>query len=366
MNKSAVCTIVTKSYLPYARTLASSLAEHNPDIQLYVLLADRVDNYFDPSLEPFKLIYLENLSDQRTIEKMCFYYTTFELCCALRGALHEYMYQNSVADSWIFLDSDILIFSPLDEIFRQLESTSILLNPHLLDPLAEPYTELVEVPVLVCGLYNGGFLGLRASEEAKKFILWFKNRLTKYSFDRREQGKYMHLVGDQLWLNFVPLWFKNVSLLVLPGTNLAHWNLISGSLSKQNNAYFFNDKPVIFVHFTGWDIYNPSKLSKYLDKDINLWPELGQLYQKRLFKYGYEDCKQFPNSFSTFINGKPITPRMRFLYYEYLSSNKENAIDPFSNRNYLILKQLQRMRDLSILRNFKKLFRKLLNLIKNR
>ena len=36
MSKSAVCTIVTKNYLPYARALASSLAAHDPDIPLYV------------------------------------------------------------------------------------------------------------------------------------------------------------------------------------------------------------------------------------------------------------------------------------------------------------------------------------------
>ena len=63
MSKNAVCTVITKSYLPYARTLASSLAEHNPDVDLYVLLADKVDGYFDPSLESLKFIYLEDLSE---------------------------------------------------------------------------------------------------------------------------------------------------------------------------------------------------------------------------------------------------------------------------------------------------------------
>ena len=58
MSELAACTIITKNYLPYARTLANSLAKYNSNITLYVLLADRVDDYFDPSLESFKLIYL--------------------------------------------------------------------------------------------------------------------------------------------------------------------------------------------------------------------------------------------------------------------------------------------------------------------
>jgi hypothetical protein len=184
MNELAVCTIITKSYLPYARTLASSLAKYNPDVILYVLLADKIDGYFDPSLENFKFIYLEDLPCTEEIEQMCFCYTAFELCCALRGVLHEYMFDKTNIQKWIFLDSDIMIFSPLDVIFEQLGTTSILLTPHnSIIPIDDKYIASCEISFLKCGLYNAGFLGLNRTDTSKKFIVWFKNRLKNFAFD---------------------------------------------------------------------------------------------------------------------------------------------------------------------------------------
>ena len=182
MSKNAVCTVITKSYLPYARTLASSLAEHNPDVDLYVLLADKVDGYFDPALEPFKFIYLEDLSDTQTVEQMCFYYTPFELCCALRGFIHEYMFEQTNAQKWLFLDSDIMIFNSLDVIFEQLENSSILLTPHRIVPLPIAHVGY-EINFLKNGLYNAGFLGLQRTNISQKFISWFKDRLKSFSFN---------------------------------------------------------------------------------------------------------------------------------------------------------------------------------------
>ena len=209
MSEHIVCTIITKSYIPYARTLASTLGEHNPNSKLFVLLADRVDGYFEPSGEPFHLIHLEYLPEQQVVEKMCFYYTPFELCCALRGMLHEYMFEQTSAQSWLFLDSDIMVFNSLDSVFEQLEQTSILLNPHCTTPVNRKYVEPHERDLLRSGLYNAGFLGLRRTNEARAFISWFKERLASYCFH-----DYDHYNGgiagrgffvDQLWLNLVPL-----------------------------------------------------------------------------------------------------------------------------------------------------------------
>ena len=326
------------------------------------LLADKVDNHFNSAKEPFKVLFLEDLPDQETIKNMCFYYTPFELCCALRGLLHEYMYKHEIAEFWLFLDSDILIFSSLDEIFQQLKSTSILLNPHILAPASKNHIELTEVPTLVSGLYNAGFLGLKATKETGEFIAWFKDRLTNYSFSRRGQGIYKYLFVDQLWLNFTPLFFKDVSYLIHPGANLAYWRLVTGTLSKQNNSYFFNDRRIIFIHYTGWDIRSPSKLSGYLEKDIDVWPELGAIYQELLFKCGYEECSKYPNTFSVFNNGKPVTPEMRFLYHEYLSSNESCEMNPFSDRGYRVLKQLQRRSRPSLIRDLKKIIKKMIDI----
>jgi lipopolysaccharide biosynthesis glycosyltransferase len=362
MIEKAVCTIITKSYLPYARTLASSLAEHNPDVNLYVLLADRVDGYFDSSLEPFNFIYLEDLADTHTIEQMCFYYTPFELCCALRGALHDYMYQNKIAQKWLFLDSDILIYNSLDAIFQKLEKASILINPHITSPLNQKHVESIEASILVSGLYNAGFLGLSLSEETSKFIQWFKDRLVRYSFNRRGKGISGILFVDQLWLNFVPHFFENVEYLILSGANVAYWNLISGKISNSDSGYLFNGEPLLFIHFTGWDISQPSRVSTYLDEDVDLWQQIGENYQNMLLKNGYEECEKYPYAFSSFTNGQIITSDMRYSYYELISSNAASTVNPFSEEYYLIDKQLRKSNKPTVLSDFKILLKNLLGL----
>ncbi|WP_414542645.1 hypothetical protein [Nostoc sp. CCY0012] len=341
MNEKIACTIITKNYLAYARALATSLTKHNPDIKLYVLLADRVDEYFDPAQEPFELIKLEDLPDQPTVKRMCFYYTPFELCCALRGILHQFIYEKKLADLWLFLDSDILIYSSLEEIFQQLETTSILLNPHLVAPINHPNYEVLEVRLLGSGVYNAGFLGIRRTDEAGKFIEWFNQRLNQYAFQRRGEGEINLLFVDQLWLNLAPSLFKEVTLLVHPGANVGYWSLISHPIYKKDNNYFINDKPVLFIHFTGWNISQPSIASRYLptEKNTSIWEEIGNNYKKLLLQCGYEEYKKYPYVFNSFNNGKKITPEMRYLYYELINKfSKDFQImntDPFKNYDYL-------------------------------
>ncbi|MCG6134899.1 MAG: hypothetical protein MET45_09570 [Nostoc sp. LLA-1] len=341
MNKKIVCTIITKSYLAYARALATSLNEHNPDVKLYVLLADKFDGYFDPETEPFELIRLEELPDQQTVRRMCFYYTPFELCCALRGILHQFIYDNNLAHSWLFLDSDILIYNSLEEIFKQLETTSILLNPHLVAPINNPNYDVLEVRLLGSGVYNGGFLGIRRTDEAKKFIEWFKQRLSQYAFQRRGEGEMNLLFVDQLWLNLAPTLFSEVKFLLHLGANVGYWSLISHPIYKKGDTYYINEQPVLFIHFTGWDISQPSNASRYLpvEQNTSIWDEIGNNYKKILLECGHEDCKRYPYAFNCFSNKKKITPEIQQLYYKniYLNSNDTflKDLDPFDNYEYL-------------------------------
>jgi hypothetical protein len=52
----AVCTIVAKNYLAYARTLMKSLRLRHPDLALYVLFVDDVADFVDPRVEPFRCL----------------------------------------------------------------------------------------------------------------------------------------------------------------------------------------------------------------------------------------------------------------------------------------------------------------------
>jgi hypothetical protein len=348
MAQQVVCTIVTKSYLPFARVLFDTLKRHNPDAQLYVLLADHPDGYFDPREEPFNVILLDDLSDQCLVQRMCFYYTPLELCCALRGLLHEYMYDQQISESWIYLDSDIAIFGSLQPIFEQLQTTSILLSPHISSPVDSAYVNPLEIEVLACGVYNGGFLGLKRSEETNQFVHWFKDRLAQFSFNRRGKDSLKWLFLDQLWLNLIPQFFQDVSFLSHPGTNVAYWSLHSRTVTKVDNSYFVNGEPLLFVHFSCWNIAEPATLHTTFSFEqlTRYWSEWGQYYRELLLAHGYEICKSYSYSFDRFTSGQRILSGMRDFYYEQLRSGDISEMNPFDRADYFISEfRLQKIKD---------------------
>jgi uncharacterized protein YoxC len=339
MTERLVCTIITKSYLAHARTLAATLAAHHSDLKLYVLLADRVDGYFDPTDEPFEIIQLEDLPDQNTIHQLCFYYTPFELCCALRGALHDYIFHHTSAESWLFLDADIMVCHSLDSIFEQLSTVSILLTPHCQTPVSLQDVNPHELNLLRAGLSNAGFLGLRRTEETQRFIAWFKERLTHYCFNDQALGEPRGLFVDQLWLNLVLLYFQEVAFLKEPGANIGHWNLYEKQLTiSEENTITIAERPLLFVHFSGWDIESPTVISKYSlmyeNYDNSAWSRLAKTYQQQLLEHGYETVIQYPYAFDRFNTGELISINSRRTYYEELIQGTTLETSPFESFSY--------------------------------
>ncbi len=342
MTDQAFCTIITKRYLPFARTLADSLNKHHPNIPLYVLLVDKIDkNTSSLSSEHFKIIHLEDLSDFKTVERMCFYYTPFELCNALKGWLHEYMFEQTNVHKWIYLDSDIALYHSIDDVFKQLDHSSILLTPHRITPVKNTDTEPFEFTFLNVGIYNGGFLGIRRSEFSKPFVSWFKNRLTHYlSFDSSSKNLFV----DQAWLNFAPLFFKDAAVYSNPGANVAHWNLSERVIKKETSGEFtVNGQPLLFFHFSGWDINNISNISihpTYCTETLqpDLWLELSESYKKSLLRNGYLELVSSPYAFDHFDNGRAITTTVRRAYYHLLKRGM-GQYPSFSDENYRQLKK---------------------------
>lgn len=337
MAETLVCTIVTKSYLAYARALAVSLAEHNPGLELYVLLADRNDGEFDPDQEPFHLIPLEALSDQAAIQRMCFYYTPFELCCALRGLLHEYILSHTTAERWIFLDSDIYVCGSLEPVFERLRSATILLTPHTQTPASIEQADVCEINNLLrCGLYNAGFLGLRRCETTRQFVAWWQARLEHFCFNDLDNQDVRALYVDQLWLNIVPVYFPEVAFLEDLGCNLGHWNLWARPLTlSEDGSILAAGQPLRFVHFSGWCVDEPDRVSQnsplYDQMEYLHWSHLGRAYRSLLIAQGHEALRHQSYAFSTFTNGELITPEMRLLYYEDWKKGLTEDLLPFEH-----------------------------------
>jgi hypothetical protein len=325
----AACTIITANYLAYAETLAETLARHNPDLPLYVLIVDPPADFDRHQFTAFKPLYLDLFADQAPlIEQMSFYYTAPEFCWSLRGFLHEYMLEQTQHESWVFLDSDMMINGSLDPIFEQLSRCSILLNPHFQKTGYLPAGSWIELSVLRVGKFNGGFLGLRRSPAARAFIDWFKARLARFCFDAPRFEGIHTLYSDQLWLDLVPIHFQDVELLRHPGANLAHWNLFEREMVLHASGEVSVDgQPLLFTHFSGWSIEDPTAVSRHSPHytnppNIPAWEKIGQDYRDRLMANGYAEKITWPYGFARFSNGEEITYEQRRLYYNDLRDHE--------------------------------------------
>ena len=78
----------------------------------------------------------------------------------------------------LYLDPDIMVFASLAPLAELLDQRQVLLTPHLLEPEPDPQVVIdIEICTLRHGVYNLGFLGVRASGEGRRFIDWWAARL---------------------------------------------------------------------------------------------------------------------------------------------------------------------------------------------
>ncbi len=103
--------MINKAWIAHARALAESLAAHEPDARLSVLVVDPLEGGFDPAAEPFEVLSPAEL-ELEAFEAMSARYGVTELCCALKPAIMRHLLRHG--EPVVYLDSDVRLFAPLD------------------------------------------------------------------------------------------------------------------------------------------------------------------------------------------------------------------------------------------------------------
>src|SRR5450432_3422470 len=104
----AICTIIAKNYLAFARTLAQSFLALHPDHKCYVVIVDDFAGLINPDDECFEIIRLADL-EIPDLPNLCFKYDVKELCTAVKARLLEYLIREKGLDRLLYLDPDILV-----------------------------------------------------------------------------------------------------------------------------------------------------------------------------------------------------------------------------------------------------------------
>jgi hypothetical protein len=314
MSSVGIGTIVTKSYLSFARVLGQSLRDHHPDIPFFVVLADQIEGAFDPSAEPFEVVPLEAL-DIPDHPRVCFRYSRLPLTIVAKPYLLRYLLDRGFQAA-IFLDADILVLSRLDPLLDATRKHSLVLTPHLSAPLEGPRRLGRELNILQAGVHNGGFVGLSDTRIARQFLDWWADRLRTHCRHAVPEG--MHY--DQRWLDLASVYFEDVCLVRDQGCNVAYWNLAERDLRMRSDAAFVNGGPCRFFHFSGFEPDRPDAVTRYvpgLSLDaIGPPAALFERYVQLLEAHDYGRSRTWSYAYGRFDNSVQIPDLVRQVYLE--------------------------------------------------
>ena len=218
-SKITICTIISKNYLAHARVLTESFLKNNPNGKVYVLLVDTIDKKFDPEKEKFTLVEIDKIGIEN-LESFCFKYDILEQNTGAKANFLKYLLKKYDLEKLVYFDPDIIITNSLKNLWDLLDKKSIVLTPHLTNPITDD-KHPSEIDILRSGSYNLGFIALSHNKTSLKFLDWWIPHLMKHGFNDIEQG----LFTDQKWIDLVPSIFDDVYVIRHPGYNIAYWNL---------------------------------------------------------------------------------------------------------------------------------------------
>ncbi|MEJ7610688.1 MAG: hypothetical protein WKF88_05850 [Ferruginibacter sp.] len=284
-------TISSANYLPYAKSLGDSLLRTNPEYRFIIFLLDKYPDLDRTYFEPLQIIHAEEM-DLPELAEMNGKYNIFELSCAFKPFAADWLFKTFTdAEVQFYFDSDILLFDRLSVAENKLQDHSVLITPHLFTAIEFESRIFLEKTCLRAGIYNAGFFGLKKSAGSDLFLKWWKKRMKDLCFNDVNNGLFV----DQLWLNFAPVLFRDVTVLYDPGYNLAYWNMEERTLSIRETCFFVNEQfPLVFFHFSGYDIYDNSILSRFYPSfTFGTHPEYRSLFKE----YSHSAIKNNNNNY---------------------------------------------------------------------
>ena len=317
-----ICTIIAKNYVAFARVLAKSFREHHPEARCFTLVIDDFEGWIDPAEEPFVTISAQELGIDG-FDRMAARYDVLELSTAVKPWLLRHLLHERGVEKLAYLDPDIEVCASLSEVDSLLEVNDVALIPHLTEPIPRDGRKPSEADILIAGAYNLGFIGIARGSHADSLLDWWSERLETECVVAPERGIFV----DQRWMDFVPGFLERAAIIRDPGYDVAYWNLHSRPLRRADGEVQAAGSTLRFMHFSGFDPLDPTRLSKHQNR-VDLLPgsllsELAQGYAQRVLEEGHRDAKEWPYTYSALPNGIPLD---RVVRAAYVVAHGESAV----------------------------------------
>jgi len=290
--KKIVYTVCSANHLAHCKTMANSFVEFNLGYELYIILIDQVNGRFDLNLiEPYNVLEISEM-DIPDFNLMTAQYSVIELNCAMKPFAAQWIFAHHQPDLLLYIDADTWIFDSFELVEKSLQEQDLVITPHFTHPYPDNEFLPKERDILRSGLYNAGFIGMKNTPNTHAFLHWWAGHMKTECFYNFAEG----MGVDQIWINLVPLLFKQVQINSNPGLNVAYWNLHERNISVLDNKYWVNEyNPLIFMHISGYQFDKPSLISRHQNRftliDNPVLDSLLKEYAEKVKANGYEFFK---------------------------------------------------------------------------
>ena len=340
---TAVFTIASKNYFANVHTLMQSLEQSNPTMERFVVVVDELDSEFLSNQRNFTIISLAELNLPHP-KQMEFRYDIMEFNTAVKPfALRLLMKKfNRV----VYLDPDIYVYERLTPIEDAFDAgAQIVLTPHFNHLFEEDGMHPDEPDIMRSGIYNLGFIAVQDGAESIEMVDWWSKRLEKKCINKQEKGIFV----DQKWIDLVPGYYRNVSILHDSGLNVAYWNLSHREVKKDNGSFKVNGEPLYFFHFSGFSVARVDSVSKHQNRftmnDIGDANELFIKYADCVISNGIHKWKEYSYSFEKYTDGRSVLPEHRKKYADDEQLQGFCGEDPFQYPEYFYENKTPQLRN---------------------
>ena len=294
--KRYFCTLFDSNYLIKGITMIKSLSEHCDNFNIFVLcLDDKTKLLLEKiNLKQIRIISLNQVENKELLKAKASR-SRAEYCWTLASSFTYYLmekYKN--LDLITYLDADLLFFSNVEPIFKEINNASIAIIEHR---FSSPFKNL-EVNGRFCVEWNS----FRRDEEGMKCLRIWKDQCLEWCYYKIEDGK----MGDQKFLDDWPFKYKSCHIINHLGAGIAPWNYSQYEIKNKYPSITINGEKLIFYHFHQFQILKNSKffrLGAIYTSNKKAPDSIYERYEKKLL-HSLEQIRSIDADFNSGIQNK--------------------------------------------------------------
>lgn len=264
------CTLFDSNYLLKGVAMLRTLKQHCPDAYVHVLC---MDGQTREILEQMGLPYVTCLSLAEVEDEALLAVkpgrSVAEYCWTLSPCLPWYVLQhNPSIDAITYLDADLYFYSPLQPLFDEIGTASIVIIEHRFPP-ALKHLE-------VNGRFCVEWVGFRRDEQGLACLARWREQCIEWCFHRLEEDR----MGDQKYLDQWPGKYRGLHILQHPGAGVAPWNYSQHHFGQDSQGLLTVDgTPLIFYHFHQFQLLSNGGFDRLSGSYRAMGPEPQPVYE---------------------------------------------------------------------------------------